>query len=152
MSGATGSGIGAKGSVAFDETHGRERCATIGRARKSQFLATVVAVAAVPIMVIRPDDVDAATILARCLVNSDPGFVIKNFTCWIQRHRNRETECFASIVRGRDGNAARGLVRVEDCRVDLVMGTECETDIRGYAIVFEARQDASIAPGTTTIK
>src|SRR3989441_3514769 len=67
MSGTTGSGIGTKGSVALDETHGRERCTAIGRARKSQLLATVVAVAAVPIMVIRPDDVDAATILARCL-------------------------------------------------------------------------------------
>ena len=78
--------IGAKGGIALDEAHGRERFPAIGRARKSQFLTTIVAIAAVPVMIVGPYHIDAPAILAFRLVNSHPRFVIKSPICRVQRH------------------------------------------------------------------
>src|SRR5437764_1082749 len=106
-------------------------------------------------MIIGPHNIDGSTVWSIRLINGYPGLITKNLICpgfkdayWIPKR-------FTAIVGFRDGYTTFALIAIfiiENSRVDIIVISKSEADVRSRFILLETRQNTTIGPGATTIK
>src|SRR5260370_40579821 len=91
---------------------------------------------------------------AICLVNGDPGLVMKYlaFLTFNDTHRIPKRLATISRFRDRDPTHTRASF-IHHTRIDIIMRTECKANIGGKSkLLLKTRQHTTIRPGTAPIE
>src|SRR5260370_25076236 len=91
---------------------------------------------------------------AICLVNGDPGLVMKYLAFLTFNDTHRIPKRLATISRFRDSDPTHTRESfIHHTRIDIIMRTECKANIGGKSkLLLKTRQHTTIRPGTAPIE